>query len=142
MAGRLHHSIRRGTNHFAPMAVKLAVNFGSRGRRFAVNDVTPLAPWVVPRRAGNLDAPVIHYLSIDEAIDCDSAHRKTFAGVRKSRPWISDIFAANGPSHDHFVFRRDNIIDGRLAIRKNTWPQSGYRSRPVQAAGQLGKLGE
>src|SRR5713226_3359285 len=60
--------------------------------------------------------PVIHYLSVDEAIDCDSAHRKTLAGVRESRLWFSDVFTANRPAHDHFVFRRENIIDGRLAI--------------------------
>jgi hypothetical protein len=63
------------------------------------------------------------------------------AGVRESRPWFSDIFTANRPSHDHFVFRRENIIDGRLAIRKKTWPQSGYRARPFQSARPVGEIG-
>src|ERR1700687_5834664 len=80
------------------------------------------APWIVGWRTGDLDAPVIHYLPIDEAIDCDSAHRKTLPGVRESRLWFSDIFTANRPSHDHLVFRRENIVDDRFAIRKKTWP--------------------
>jgi hypothetical protein len=47
------------------------------------NTVVTLAPWAVRRGASNLCAPVIHYLSIDEAINCDSAHRKTLAGARE-----------------------------------------------------------
>src|ERR1700738_1466377 len=61
------------------------------------------APWVIRRRAGNLYTPVIHYLSIDEAIDCYRAHRKTLAAVRESRLWFPDVFAANRPAHDHVV---------------------------------------